>query len=82
MAMLNNQRVDGNIIFKKKWDSSIALFDSQRIYSTKNNNLVYGSGYGKNFWLFIYIDWWRMVTKFALKVDVEKDEGGLTSGQH
>jgi hypothetical protein len=43
---------------------------------------VYGSGYGKNFWLFIYIDWWRMVTKFALKVDVEKDEGGLTSGQH
>jgi hypothetical protein len=49
MAMLNNQRVDGNIIFKKKWDSSIALFDSQRIYSTKNNNLVYGSGYGKNF---------------------------------
>jgi len=41
---------------------------------------VYGSGYGNSFWLFIYIDWWRRVAKFALKVDVEKDEGGLTSG--
>ena len=65
--------------FQKYWGLLLPYLISRGSVTHKLNGvwISRGSGYGNGAWLFMCMDWWRMVAKFALNLAVKTKVGSL-----